>query len=241
MAYLKVERNLTALKLSGNDLPWVTSVKHLGIKIENNLNGMKQDMREKRAQFIQKNNEICQEFSFAHPRSKVLLNSIYNSHFTGSPTWDLFCRESEMIENTWNVAIRKMYNLDRKTHKYFIEPLSNRQHIKWSLIKRFINFIGKLSSSSKTPLTNLLHTIKSDCRSTTGRNLRHILKLMNADSTHEINLEKLKHLKYHEVDKAEEWRIQLVKELTDIKYNQTDLPGFNRTQINKILVHICIS
>ena len=94
------------------------------------FHGLKQDIREKGAQFIQKNNEITQEFSFAHPIPKTKLNCIYNSHFNGSPMWDLFSREARMLEATCNVAIRKMFNLDRTTHRYLIEPLSGMQQIK---------------------------------------------------------------------------------------------------------------
>ena len=57
----------------------VKSIRHLGNNIENKLDGMRQDMREKRARFIQKNNELCQEFSYADPITKIKLNSIYNN------------------------------------------------------------------------------------------------------------------------------------------------------------------
>ena len=80
---------------------------------------MKQDLREKREQFIQRNNEICQEFSFAHPVTKTRLNAIFNCHLTGSQLWDLFSRESEMLEATWNIAIRKMFKLDLTTQRAF--------------------------------------------------------------------------------------------------------------------------
>ena len=44
---------------------------------------MQQDMKQKRAQFITKNNDLLQEFSFAHPDSILKMNQIYNTHFTG--------------------------------------------------------------------------------------------------------------------------------------------------------------
>ena len=239
MAFLNNDRNLRNLKLGGHDLPWVPSVKHLGCKIENTLDGMKQDIREKRAQFIQRNNEICQEFSFAHPKTKVKLNSIYNSHFTGSPIWDLFSTEAGMIESTWNVAIRKMYKLDRTTHRYFVEPLSEMQHIKWSLVKRFINFRHKILESSKGQLKNLFMVAKKDCRSTTGRNIRHISNLFNGKSIDTITVKDLIDMKYHKVAEDDQWRIKLVKELTEVKYNQLELSVFDRTQIDEVLDYVC--
>ena len=94
MAFLKKGRNLRKLTLGGHCLPMIKSIRHLGNKIENKLDGMRQDMREKWPRFIQKNNELCQEFSYADPITKIKLNSINNSHFTGSPLWDLFLQRS---------------------------------------------------------------------------------------------------------------------------------------------------
>ena len=118
MAFLKKGRNLRNLTLDGHCLPMVKSIRHLG----NKLDGIRQDMREKRARFIQKNNELCQEFSYADPITKMKLNSIYNSHFTGSPLWDLFCREAETIYQTWNVVIRKMFKLHHSWPTNRIRP-----------------------------------------------------------------------------------------------------------------------
>ena len=53
------------------------------------------------------NNEIMQEFNFAHPSTKMQLNCTYNTRFTGSVIWDLFSRESIMIENTWKCLDQK--------------------------------------------------------------------------------------------------------------------------------------
>ena len=46
------------------------------------------------------NNELLQDFSFAHPRTKFYVNKVFNSHFSGQVLWNLFSREAEMIENT---------------------------------------------------------------------------------------------------------------------------------------------
>ena len=239
MAFLKKKRSLNNLKLHGHNLPWVSYVKHLGCKIENTLDGMKQDLREKRAQFIQRNNEICQEFSFAHPVTKTRLNAIFNCHLTGSQLWDLFSCESEMLKATWNVAIRKMFNLDRTAHRYLIEPISEMTHIKWSLIKRFVNFVRTIKLSPKRQLKNLLMVSKRDARSTTGRNNRHITKLCDGKPMETIKIEDLKKLKYHEVAKDDEWRLGLIKEITNVLYSHCELQGFDRDMLHDILAFTC--
>ena len=108
---------LKELTLCGKKLPWVEYVKHLGNTIVNNVDDMSQDTAEKRAQYMARNNELLQEFSFAHPITKCLINNIFNTHFTGSSLWNLFNKATEKLEKTWNVSQRIMFALPRETHK----------------------------------------------------------------------------------------------------------------------------
>ena len=155
MAYLFKERKLVDLVLCGNPLPWVESGKHLGNIITNKKEGMNVDLMKKRATFIDRNAELCQEFPFAHPRTKVFLNRTFNTHFTGSQLWNLFGKEAKMLENSWNISIRKMFDLPREAHRYLIEPLSETQHIKSVLMKRFLSFCQQIKQSSKNALRNV--------------------------------------------------------------------------------------
>ena len=41
-------------------------------------------MKVKRAKYINRNNNLMQEFHFAHPVTKFTVNKIYNTDFTGS-------------------------------------------------------------------------------------------------------------------------------------------------------------
>jgi hypothetical protein len=101
IAFLHRERDLGAVELCGVPLPWVSGGVHLGNHISNKYDGMRQDIKVKRANFINKNIELNQEFNFCHPSTKVKMNHIYNFHFTGSSLWDLFSREAIMLENTY--------------------------------------------------------------------------------------------------------------------------------------------
>ena len=89
------------MKLCGDDLPWVTNVKHLSSYLEDKIDGMKKDVKMKRVQFINKNHEPIQEL------------------------WDLSGREVEMVENSWNTSVRLMFDLPRTTHRRFIVGISN--------------------------------------------------------------------------------------------------------------------
>ena len=47
-----------------------------------------------------------------------------------APLWDLFCKEFQSVECTYNTSVRKMIDIPRESHKYFIEPLNEETHIK---------------------------------------------------------------------------------------------------------------
>ena len=52
LKFLKNERFVKPLDLCGNPLPWVDGAKHLGSFIENKIDGLKKDIRMKRAEYI---------------------------------------------------------------------------------------------------------------------------------------------------------------------------------------------
>ena len=211
MAFLQKKRDLNKLKLCGDLLPWVVTGKHLGTRIENKPGDiLNQDMKEKRAQYIQRNNELMQEFPFAHSSTKCNINAIFNSHFTGSVLWDLFGREAEMIYNTWNISIRKMFCLDQRSHRYFIEPVSKIKHIKIAFMKRFIKFTEQLACSTKRTTRNIFHIIKHDCRSITGHNLRKIMQHCGKSRISELTSVEVGKMTYHPIPNNEVWRISLV-------------------------------
>ena len=241
LAFLLKERSIRKLELNGNKLPWWPTGKHLGNKIENQINGMKMDIKEKRAKFIDRTNEICQEFHFGHPESKFKVNNIYNSHFTGSPLWNLFSKESESFEKTWNIAFRIMFDLPRETHRYFVEEVSEAPHLKTVLIKSFLSFVDSLRNSNKKALRNLFLKIRKDTQSVTGYNLRKILLLGNKGDVDLLNPIDANEIKYYPVPEAEKWRIGFVKELTDIKFGRMTLDGFTTEEINDLLHIICTS
>ena len=122
MSFLKTDRIVKNIKLYGNDLPWVTSTKHLGSKIQNQRNNTR-DLMEKRAMFINRNNELIQELYFAHPITLIRANNIFNTPFYGSVIWNLFDDSAERLEKSWNISQRLMLSLHRETHRFLIEPM----------------------------------------------------------------------------------------------------------------------
>ena len=74
MAFLQKIRDLNKLKVCSDLLPWVVTGKHLGTRIENKPdNILNQDVKEKRAQYIQRNNELrrCIQLKMIVYRMKI--------------------------------------------------------------------------------------------------------------------------------------------------------------------------
>ena len=194
----------------------------------------------KRAKFIDRNNTLRQEFYFAHTDTLLHLNQVYNSDFSGSNVWDLFCKEQEMLENSYSTAVRLMLGVPRETHRYFIEPLSGRLHIKSELIKRFLSFISNIRRSKKTTLKYVLGMIEYDVRSVTGHNLLKIKERCNKETSRLISSQESV-VPFRDIPNGEEWRIGLVKELIECKNNMVNVNGFKKDELDEILKWICTS
>ena len=234
MAFLRNDRKLRNIKLNDKDLPWIKSIKHLGSTINNNFDcNMKLDISEKRAAYIAKNNELNQEFHYADPGTKIWLNNVYNSSFYGAQLWDLFDRDFEKLEKSWNVSQRIMLSLPRRTHCYFIEPLSRTSHISKSIKTRFLDFIDKVRKSKKEVLRRVLRTIEHDCRSKTGKNLR-LLNIVRTDENGK-EFDKM----YSSVSETDKWKIAFAKEIIDIKSYNLVVPSLTREELDDITEYVC--
>ena len=242
LAFLQTSRVIKPVNLCGNDLPWVNSCMHLGNTITStrgsDIRG--QDIKNKRASFINRSNEISQEFYFAHPATRFKVNCIQNSHFYGSVLWDLNSKEVGKLEKSWNVCVRKMFNLPWGTHRYLIEPVSNELHVRTILAKRFVNFISSIRHSSKNVLRDFLKYVEYDTMSVTGRNLRNISLETNINDIRMLIARDVK-LKYNDIPKQEEYRVNVIKEIVDIRNGQLDLEGFDMEELDQILQYVCCS
>ena len=244
VAFLKNNRILKPIKLNGNNLPWINSpetVIHLGNTIENCGNLLSRDVRIKRAKYINRNNELNQEFYFAHPESKIKINNIYNMSFSGSSLWDLFSNDVISLENSYNLSLKIMWDIPRETHRYFIEHLSDQKHIKFIFIKRFLRFIKQIEDSSKSAIKSLLSICKNDCRSITGKNLRQIMLMYDKESINSVEENEINSIEYFPTPVEEKWRIEMLKELLEARHSVMEIPGFSQAEITELIDHVCTS
>ena len=226
------------LKLGDDVLPFTDTAKHLGHFLDNSRSMIKQDMKTKRAMTIQKNNEICQEFSFCHPATKLMLNQIYNFSYTGCQLWDLFSREAVCLENSYNVSVRKMLGLPVNTHRYLIQPLAGGTHVKQVFARRFLKFCECLANCQKTVVRETYEKIRLNVRTITGSNLSEISNLVGKPVL-QLNPSNASEIVYESIDSKEEYRIDFIKEIIDVKDGTLEVDGFDVDEIRTILEHLC--
>ena len=242
MAFIVKKTPLKQMFLCGNPLPWVTKFKHLGITVSNKINGCLEDMRIKNARYIDKNNQINQEFYFAHCSTKTLVNEIYNSHFTGSQCWDLFSEGSSRLEASWNRSIKIVHDLPWPTHRNLMVPISETTHMKSLLMTRLITFVSKLKESKKPVLRQLINMTMKNTRSVTGRNLRGILLLSSKSRIENLTVSDVKAIKYHPVSDEDMWRLPIIKEMLQMKSGEMEIPiGWSMEEMEEVLLEACTS
>ena len=241
MAFLRRPRELPSLLLCGVELPWVDKIKHLGNNITNTIEGNQFDIRVKSAMYIDKCNSLSQEFYFTHPVTKVHINTIYNSHFTGSQLWGVNSKEMEKLESAYNKSIKLMFGLPFQTHRYFVEHLTGLPHLRKLLFRRYLTFIAAIEASKKRSLKSLLKLAKTDVRTTTGRNLRYLMIALGKNSVETIREEDIDTMEYHTIPEDETWRINLVKEIIEVKENECEVQGFSNEELEEIVNFVCTS
>ena len=224
MAFMNKKTPLRSMMLCGNPLPWVSKIKHLGITVTDQIDGCQEDMVVKNARYIAKNNQLNQEFYFAHSSTKMELNSIYNSHFTGSQCWDLFSAGASKIEASWNRSIKIVHQLPWPTHRRLMTPISQKTHVKTLMMTRLMRFVEKLRNSEKPVLRQLLRLTMKNTQSVTGRNLRGIMLLTRKSKVEDLKEDDVKNIQYHALSSTEQWRIVTIKELLEMKSGERELP-----------------
>ena len=215
IAWLKKQRELPKLELCGNLLPWMDKVIHLGCTITDKSDILKDDMLIKRAKYISRNMELNQELYFAAPESKLMMNEIYNSSWFGSSLYSIFSQDTVRLEASYNRSVKIMMDLPLATHRYLIEPLSDRKHLRKVFVKRFLTMIQSIRKSTKPILKMILSAIEYDATPVTGRNLRSIMLESGKYDISNLNVSDCENITYHTIEEDDKWIIEIIKDILE--------------------------
>ena len=229
------------IKLNGNPLPWVHQVKHLGSTLQED-NSMKVDLSQKRGKFIGKVMSLSQEFSFVKPSILTKIINILTTSFYGSGLWDIFSADCEKLYKSWNVTIRQAFNVDRCTHRYLIETISESMHPKVMLASRYVTFYKSLIHSSKLCVRLMAKLCQDDLRTVLGRTLATLANVCNLSNPDLLTSQCVKrNLTYFAIPDNEEWRRNSVLELLQLRDHGLYLEGFSEDEVTTMLNNVCTS
>lgn len=121
-------------------------------------------------------------------------------------------------------------------HIYILYELSNKPHIRISLLKRFVKFYDKLKCCKKFEVRHLFNCQKADPRSVFGRNCFNLCREFKVCSVEEINIDCLNMPLGTSENDA--WRVPFLKELLSIpdKFLDADL---SPNEIAEIMSYVC--
>ena len=135
-----------------------------------------------------------------------------------------------------------MFDLPRETHCYLLEPITETKHLKFDLLKRLVNFKDQLMKCDKIFLKTMFTICQNDSRSITGSNFRKMMLLCDKTSIGDTLVSDIDNLSYREIPQEESWRINVIKELIEIKTDPANLlPDFPIEEIDEILSFLCVS
>ncbi len=139
----------------GNDkLKWYSQVKHLGHTFNCCVN-VSVDVAYRKEQFIGCVNSITTQFGSAHPVCKLKLLVTHGYSFYGSSLWDLYDNDSKKLYITWNIAVRRLYDLPWTVHNRFLIHIAGVPHVNLNLKCRFAKFVYKAINSQNERITFL--------------------------------------------------------------------------------------
>ena len=168
------------------------------------------------------------------------LINVYACNFYGSCILNLQSKEVERPYTIWNVTVRQVFKLDRRTHRSLIEPLSEHLHLKTILFSRYLGFYKELVRSPKFTVRYLARLNEYDLRTVPGRTLHHLVESCGTwnGTWDQISSGKVKCMVKYAVD-GEDWRSIMGKELMSARQKRYEVCGFSNEEIEELLKYIC--
>ena len=124
-----------------------------------------------------------------------------------------------------------MIEVSRLNHSYLIETLSQSMHV---------DFYRSLISSSKVSVRFLARLIENDRRTVLGRSLYTLCRISNVQTNDFLTPQTVKNMvKYFEIPDSEEWRIDMMTELLQLRRDSLTIPGFSQEEIQCLLDFVC--
>ena len=229
-----------SVSLNGAKLRWDSCVKHLGNKVNRNLDD-EDDVTYKSGVFMSYVNKLMANFGFTKSEILIKLFGFYCTSYYGTVLWDLNSACVKRFYVCWNKAIRKIFSLPNICHTVLLPYIAGCLYIKEEIVNRFIQYVKCMMSCRNNHVHNLMKYCISSSQSTIGRNMMYV------KANYDINVQKctimeakqkLYHLK--EMNENEYRKGVFVRELCNIRDNVMEVTGFDHSEVTDMIHAICV-
>ena len=237
--------DLPPVYLKDTVLPWCDRVVHVGNTLHKS-GTMEQDIKEKRAIYIDRCMELNQEFLSSPYEVKLKMHRLYNSHFTGSALWNFSSAGFDKLCNSWNVNIRIMLDIPRDTHCWIVQSLDNGCHLRKMLFSRYIKFLSSIATGRRASLKFLLSNVYQSMHSPTGTNIRQIMLETDIRIIPGLTTKaSLKNYTVYTEPEGQDWKVGLIKGILDVREKRWEVlfdeecDGLNDEELKLIIHEAC--
>ena len=140
-------RNMLPLTIYGKDICIKNSVKHLGITVSTERNGVL-NIQRAMMELTWRTNSLLSKFSSCNSEVKLELFRKYCTSYYGCQLWNLNSRYTQSFFVCWRNCIRKIWKISRRTHCFITNYLYDGYGIELELLCRSMNFLNSLYKSS---------------------------------------------------------------------------------------------
>ena len=139
-----------------------------------------------------------------------------------------------------------MWDLPTNAHRYLVEQLAG-EHAYTMLCIRFVRFVQNIQKSEKFAVQLMLRKVVHNLDTITGRNMSFIQKKVGQElDLLSVKPEKLKgRLKFFPIENENIWRVNMIKEITNINQNMLYLNEnddfLTKEELRDIMHYACSS
>jgi len=179
MCFSRSHKEFT-MKMDGLRLTCENHVKHLGQMLTYDLNEL--------IEIEHKRSDLIRRFQYAmanyHGISSDVRTRIFDSycvHLYGASSWALDDANVAKYKTAWNICIRKIWQIDRRTHRHLLPAISQITPVAEAIGRRFIGLYSTMLSSDNETVSQLVKVTGACSTSISARNRLLIFGSSQAD------------------------------------------------------------
>ena len=199
-----------SVSLQGTNLKCDSSVKYLGCFIEHNLSEAT-EIRIKKNDFVARTNSLIYTFQSTSKRTLFRLFETNCCALYGCQTWQLDDPTINRLFTSWNIAIRKIFDLPARAHTNLLPQIIDRPLISFQIANRFLKMFGAMLISTNVRVKFLASYACDNNQCILRKNLNWIAQLFDVN-IYDIISGCFKFVLNNSMD----WRAKLINELIDI-------------------------